>query len=39
MATTETRPNIAWADDVDQALEQARKTGRLVLFDFSAAPA
>ena len=41
MATTsQTKQTIAWTDDVDdEALEQARKTGRLVLVDFSAAPA
>jgi len=40
MATTsQTKQTIAWTDDVDKALEQARKTGRLVLVDFSAAPA
>ena len=40
MATTaQARQTIAWTDDVGKALEQARKTGRLVLVDFSAAPA
>lgn len=37
MATAQ--ETIRWTADVDQALDQARKTGRLVLFDFSAAPA
>ena len=29
---------IAWLDDPDQALIEARETGRPVLLDFSAAP-
>jgi len=39
MATIPAKETIAWTHDVDQALEKARKNGRLVLFDFSAAPA
>jgi hypothetical protein len=39
MATTQTKDTIAWTHDADAALEQARKSGRLVLADFSAAPA
>jgi hypothetical protein len=41
MATTQqtTKETIPWTHDVDKALEEARKKGRLVLIDFSAAPA
>ena len=37
--TPQTKDTIPWTHDVDQALERARKAGRLVLADFSAAPA
>ena len=41
MPTTQqtTRESIPWTQDVDRALEEARKKGLLVLIDFSAAPA
>jgi hypothetical protein len=41
MATTQrtARETIPWTHDVDNALEEARNKGLLVLIDFSAAPA
>jgi hypothetical protein len=36
---TTAQETIHWSQDVDKALEQARTRGKLVLVDFSAAPA
>ena len=33
-----TAHDIAWRNDFDQALEDAKQEGRAVLLDFSAAP-
>lgn len=35
---TETETSIQWSEDVDKALAEAKKTGRPLLLDFTAAP-
>ena len=35
---TEVENAIQWTEDVDRALAEAKKTGKLLLLDFTAAP-
>jgi hypothetical protein len=35
---TQVETAIQWTEDVDQALQQSKKTGKPLLLDFTAAP-
>ncbi len=35
---TQVEAAIQWSEDVDQALKEAKKTGKPLLLDFTAAP-